>query len=130
MKLRIRGNSIRLRLGRSEVARLGTDGHVEETIAFGPNEGDVLSYALATSAEVVQVAARMTPGAITVLLPVSVAGQWVATDQVTIAAEQPGVGPDGAGVLRILVEKDFTCLHTGSDESGDTYPRTAGAPPG
>lgn len=123
MKLRIRGNSIRLRLARSEVATLGNEGRVQQTIAFGPGAGDVLTYALVTSAGTEQVVARMESGAITVLLPPPVAGTWVATDQVTIAAEQPGVGPAGADVLRILVEKDFTCLHTGCDELGDTYPR-------
>lgn len=127
MKLRIRGNSIRLRLVRSEVARLVAEGRVEERVAFGVGEADGLTYALVASAEAAVVTARLTPGALTVMLPGRVAESWAGTDEVTIAAEQPGVGPDGGDVLRILVEKDFTCLHTGCDELGETFPRPASA---
>lgn len=127
MKLRIRGNSIRLRLVRSEVARLAAEGRVEERVVFGAGDGDGLTYALVASPEATVVAARLSAGAITVMLPARIAESWAGTDEVTIAAEQPGVGPDGGDVLRILVEKDFTCLHTGCDELGETFPRPAPA---
>jgi hypothetical protein len=130
MKLRIRGNSIRLRLVRSEVARLAAEGRVEERIAFGAGDADGLTYALVLSPEASAVTARLTPGAITVVLPAGVAATWAGTDEVTITAEQPGVGPQGGDVLRILVEKDFTCLHTGCDELGETYARPDGGAAG
>ncbi len=124
MKLRIQGNSIRLRLSRPDVARLDHDGRVEETIAFGMHAGDALAYAVEASPAATGVAARLAPGRITVVLPQALAREWAATDRVGIAAEQPGVGPDGAGVLRILVEKDFACLDR-RDEDADAFANPA-----
>ena len=38
MKLRIRGNSIRLRLSRTEVAQFAGNGNVEDTVEFGSSQ--------------------------------------------------------------------------------------------
>lgn len=46
MKLRIKGNSLRLRVSRSEVAKLLKGQRVEETIHFAPQSAAPLSYAL------------------------------------------------------------------------------------
>ena len=124
MKLRIKGNSIRLRLSRPDVARLDRDGRVEETIAFGAHGEDALAYAVESSPTAASVAARLASGRITVVLPAALAREWAATDRVGISAEQPGVGPDGAGVLQILVEKDFACLDR-PDEDVDAFANPA-----
>ena len=46
MKLRLQGNSVRLRLTRSEVERLRETGLVEESVDFGA--GAALAYRLQT----------------------------------------------------------------------------------
>ena len=46
MKLRIKGNSLRLRLTRSEVTKLIDIRHIEETIYFSSNEQSRLTFAL------------------------------------------------------------------------------------
>jgi hypothetical protein len=49
MKLRLQGNSVRLRLTRSEVERLREIGLVEESVDFGA--GEVLAYRLQSRLE-------------------------------------------------------------------------------
>ena len=120
MKLRIRGNSIRLRLGQSEVRRLLVGGRVEESIAFGPSEGQRLGYALCVSLDLPDVSASFADGRIIVRVPMTMIREWATTDQVTIDAIQP-VGDDGQ--LRILIEKDFECIDTSPNESQeDAFP--------
>ena len=46
MKLRIKGDSLRLRVSRSEVARLFAGDCLEETIHFAPEAGATFTYAL------------------------------------------------------------------------------------
>jgi hypothetical protein len=90
MKLRLRKNSLRLRLLRGEVDRLGRGERVEEAITFAP--GRRLTYALlATDADVVR--AAFADGVITVEIPSAVALQFVESDLVTIEHRQPA----GAG---------------------------------
>ena len=117
MKLRIRGNSVRLRLSRSEVEAFERDGRVEDSARFGP--GAKLSYALERSGGGA-VSARLEGVGVVVSIPGEMAASWCGSDQVGIEAEHPcGEGES----LKILVEKDFTCLKTrsGEDES-DAFP--------
>ena len=122
MKLRIRGNTLRLRLTRAEVARLGETGRVTDAIVFGAGPGEALTYAVETSAAVAEVGATFSGGHITVLLPERLARTWLDTEQVGISAE-PTTGADAgaAGRLEILVEKDFACLDR-RDDDADAFP--------
>ena len=117
MKLRIRHNSIRLRLTRTEIQQFAKTGQVDETIEFGPGADDCLVYELAASGE--HVAAAITAGRISIFIPRETAADWTKTDRVGISGEQP-LG--GGRQLSILVEKDFACLEprTG-DEDADAF---------
>ena len=64
MKLRLQGNSVRLRLTRSEVERLRETGLVEESIEFG--SGELLVYRLQSRREPGPVEATFRQGVITV----------------------------------------------------------------
>ncbi len=117
MKLRIRGNSIRLRLTRGEVAAIAASGRVEDAIAFGP--GERLVYALACG-EVDALRARLGGGVVEVTAPAAVAREWASSDRVGLEGEQPIGGGD---VLTIIVEKDFACLKPRADEDdADAFP--------
>ncbi|SRR5712691_9884161 len=121
MKLRIKGNSIRLRLGRSEVLRLAIDEKVEESTAFGPSEAQRFDYALCASGEGSGVSASFADRRMVIRIPRSMIQQWVTTDQVGIHAIQR-TGEDG-GELRILIEKDFECIEASPGESQeDAFP--------
>jgi hypothetical protein len=117
MKLRISGNSIRLRLSRSEVARLEQFSCVEDAVEFGPD--CKLSYSLAASSEVTAVHASLNRGHISVLIPRDTAQSWIGTDSLTISAKQD---TNEGKNLQILIEKDLKCAHKGFVENEDSYP--------
>jgi hypothetical protein len=120
MKLRIRGSSLRLRLGRTEVERLSDGARVEETIAFGTAPAQRLVYAAVATSEATAIGARFAANEITVTIPTGIALAWAKGDDVGLESEQP-VG-DGT-MLSILVEKDFACLKPRPhDDDADAYP--------
>ena len=118
MKLRVRDNSIRLRLMQSEVDTLASDGIVSARTPF-PG-GRSLVYRVESSPASVKPEAFLSKAEISVRLPETVVLAWATTEQVSIAGEQQLVD---AETLKILVEKDFTCLapRDNEDES-DMYP--------
>ncbi len=119
MKLRIRDNSIRLRLTRGEVEALARDGRVASTVAF-PG-GARLEYAVQSAPGTQAPGADYAGGAVRVTVPADEVRAWAGSERVSIAGEQP-LG--GAAALSILVEKDFACLapRAGEDES-DMFPQ-------
>jgi len=118
MKLRIRDNSIRLRLTQSEVAKIRTDGIVGGKLVFAA--GSRLIYCLESSPACVDPAAQFDNCEMLVRLPESTVMQWADSEQVSIEAVQT---IDDGSELKILVEKDFACLtpREGEDES-DLFP--------
>lgn len=118
MKLRIRDNSIRLRLAQAEVNDLRTTGVVTARTSF-PG-GRHLDYAIESSPANIRPEAFLSETTITVRLPETTVLAWSGSEQVSIEAEQ---ALDDGGNLKILVEKDFACLapREGEDES-DLYP--------
>ena len=118
MKLRLRDNSIRLRLTRGEVETLREDGLVSCRTAF-PGGRD-FQYLLESSPASVNPAAFFSDCIMTVRLPETTVLAWATTEQVSIGGEQL---LDDGEKIDILVEKDFACLapREGEDES-DMYP--------
>ena len=118
MKLRIRDNSIRLRLTRVEVDTVSSEGIVKARVSV-PG-GDGLDYVLECSAIAERPSASLSGGALTVTLPESELMQWATSEQVSIEANE---ALDDGDSLKILVEKDFACLapREGEDET-DMYP--------
>lgn len=118
MKLRIRDNSVRLRLMRGEVDTLRDDGIVRARTAF-PGGGEFV-YEVESSPAIVNPGAFLSGSKITVRLPESHVREWADSEQVSIAGEQRHKNGE---TLDILVEKDFACLapREGEDES-DMFP--------
>ena len=123
MKLRIRANSIRLRLGPADVRQLIDTGLVESHTHFTPDTPPHTS-ALRTAPDTSSVSASFDGSTVLVTLPLPLARQWADSDQVGIEAAQPATPGDP---LRILVEKDFECLDAPPDEPPtDAYPNPRG----
>jgi hypothetical protein len=118
MKLRIKGNSLRLRLGPSEIERLLDSGRIEETIRFAPGDAAQLTYALELADSADDVSLRYHPREITVVLSRSRARSWAQGDGIGVA----GAIEVGDGSLELLVEKDFACLDHRDEENEDTFP--------
>jgi hypothetical protein len=113
MKLRLQGNSVRLRLTRSEVERLRDTGLVEESVDFGG--GEVLAYRLLSQLEPGPVQARFCQGIMTVSVSKDTAQAWAGSDEVGLYAQ--------SGPLAISIEKNFRCLTRRLDEQEpDAYP--------
>lgn len=120
MKLRIKGNSLRLRLTQTEVENLARGLIVQETIRFGTHALEQMMYRVVTNAEADRVAARYGPGEITVRVPLVMARHWHNSDQVALEGKQD-VG--GGESLLVLLEKDFTCLRAApGEQTPDAYP--------
>ena len=120
MKLRIKGNTLRLRLLRSEIERLGHAGVVTDEIRFGVDTGQALKYSVASSDGVEVVTAQFNDNQILILIPESMALDWTTTERVGIEATQD-VGENTE--LYILMEKDFECLTRPDDpDNADSFP--------
>ena len=113
MKLRIRGNSIRLRLTQSEVALLCNAGKVSESVDF--EAGGRLVYSLVTSDTEDKIRTTFANACLQVTIPISQARDWIESE--TIGVEEKNTLPT------ILIEKDFACMteRPGEDER-DMFP--------
>jgi len=113
MKLRIQGNSLRLRLTQKEVTRVRNQGLVESVIEFAP--GQSLAYLLEGSPNAETMSTTFDGRAIRVTIPMHQMTDWVESDQVGIEARSD------TGV-ELLIEKDFKCLHRSAEQEPDAYP--------
>jgi len=120
MKLRIRDNSIRLRLGRGEVRRLLDEGRVAAVTRFAPSQQ--FEYEIEQAADAPDVVATFDGKRLLVRVPSRVVRHWAAGEEVAISAGQP-TGAGGCGMLSILIEKDFECLDAPAAEAQeDAFP--------
>jgi hypothetical protein len=116
MKLRLHGNSLRLRLNQAEVAQFSKTGYVEETIEFGP--GSSFCYILESSSKIAGPKAVFQNGELRVQISCAAAKEWATTDRVGMSGEQ---SLENGKPLSILIEKDFRCMH-GEEADLDAYP--------
>jgi hypothetical protein len=136
MKIRIKGNSLRLRLLRGEISQLEKFGRVTETIQFGALPHEQLTYSLEVSSNAKAINAQYTNNRITVTIPESTARNWVETEQVALENNQlikNEIQHDARrndapqNILKILIEKDFVCLERKDDPDNlDAFPHPTG----
>jgi hypothetical protein len=125
MKLRIKGNSLRLRVSRPEVVRLLAGECLEETIHFAPETRAKFTYALQQDPSVSRPTVQYEESNVTILIPIDQANTWAVTDQVGIAED---IRLGDLGTLALLIEKDFACLDRSEEDNVDTFPNpNAGA---
>lgn len=123
MKLRIRGNTLRFRLGRSEVKTFGQTGTIEEKLKLGPPSPIAFSYAIEKTPGN-EFSGSFVDGKLTVRIPEKVVNDWVKSEEVSIEGSQK---LDETTDLSILIEKDFVCLNAHNDEDqSDRYPHPKG----
>lgn len=110
MKIRIKGDSLRYRLTRSDIAALAHSGFLEEKVNFGEQ---VLIYAIQL-ADGDQLTSTYKNNKITLFMPMSMLSELQRTDKVGFENK--------TGELDLLVEKDFTCLDNVAEDQSDNYP--------
>lgn len=117
MKIRIKGNSIRYRLTKTEIDNFGKRGFLEERTDF--LNGPSFLYRLEKKTGIDDLEAAFDGNTIRVFIPEKIAEEWTTTDRVGFENKMK-IGEDKE--LFILVEKDFVCLdHTFEDQS-DNFP--------
>lgn len=115
MKLRIRGNSVRIRIMQSELKQLMEQGAIEEHVHFP--EGNVLTYRLKVDAAF---RASFENNLIEVSIDESDADIWMRSDELSLKTT---IDVTKSSQLSLLVEKDLACLtpREGEDDS-DAFP--------
>lgn len=112
MKLRIKGNSIRIRLTKSEVSTISTAGYLQEETLFGNNS---FVYALQRVEHGDALSAALEQNKITLFVPAAFTKDWPVNSIISFDARVPVAGDK---TLYLLLEKDFVCLdHTTEDQS-------------
>jgi hypothetical protein len=116
MKIRIYGNSVRIRLSRSEVEKFGKEGYLEDKTEFGDSN---LIYALQSKPNGNDLSASFDGNKITMFVPEKLQREWTGSEKVGYEANMP-IGNDKT--LYLLLEKDFKCIdNTMMEDQSDNY---------
>ena len=114
MKIRIKGNTVRVRLSKSEVELFAKEGYVEERTEF---ENSTLIYAVRSKHDGTM-SADFAGGNLTLFVPADLLKQWSSTDLVSIVHNMP---LNNGKYLYILLEKDFKCIDAAVTEDQSDY---------
>jgi hypothetical protein len=118
MKLRLKGNSLRLRVTRSELARLQAGEQIDETVFFPTSSNLSLTYSFAVGSYQQPVHVSFHASQILVSVSPDQLASWSGEHQVGIYASLP-VAKDMD--LEVSIEKDFACLDLSDAENVDTF---------
>ena len=114
MKIRIKGNVVRFRLSKSEVAAFAEDGFVEEKTEFG---NGTFKYSVITT-DNKAMSADFINGSIILYVPKDLLEVWAATNQVSVVYDLP---VSNGRFLNLLLEKDFKCIDAIATEDQSDY---------
>ena len=115
MKLRIKGNSLRLRLSKTDVEKLAVSRYLEERTSFGSH---TFGYALQIKDAGDELSADFDGSKITVFIPEIFTKDWAVNDVIGFSSTTE---VSDAESLHILVEKDFKCLDEAIEDQSDHY---------
>jgi len=115
LKVRIKGNSIRYRLTKSEVNQFCSNGLITDSVNFG---GNILTYSLAAYADDSMIACFENKN-ITIKVPENYRKEWLQAHKISFQNDM--ILGDG-NILNILIEKDFVCLDERDEDESDNYP--------
>ena len=116
MKLRLYGNSIRLRLSQTEVDQLSRGETLTTRTALFPQP---LVCRLRPSQDPTPPVATFNAGVLDVVFDGRQILHWAGSDVVGLNGV---VSRDGQEPVRLLIEKDFQCLHGDGENQPDTFP--------
>ena len=115
MKLRIKGNSIRLRLSKSEVEKLSEEGIVKEQTNFANVS---FTYSIKKAKNETGINADFNNNELTVSIPEHLVAGWSVNNVVSFDNRlADGSFPE----LYVLVEKDFKCIDNSTEDQSDNY---------
>ena len=117
MKVRILGNTIRLRVKMHETEAIRTNGMIEEVLEFGPSDENKLRFRVLKSDD--SFAIEQKDLTISVFVPKALVETWATTD--LVGFEEAIITSKGS-VINVLIEKDFACLDGDREEEEGSYP--------
>ena len=115
MKIRIQGNSIRIRLSKTEVDQLVNDGQVHEQTLFVNNS---FSYSLQKKSGINELTANYENDLITMFVPEEFLQNWPTNNVVGIDSTMQVSETE---TLYLLLEKDFKCLDNTIEDQSDNF---------
>ena len=110
MKVRIRHNSVRYRLTRSDISTLAQEKRISDSVDFGLQQ---LIYELQVVDDYA-LSSTYNNDTITVYIPQRMVTELMETDKVGFENERH--------MPHLLVEKDFVCLDETAEDQSDNYP--------
>ena len=118
MKLRIRGNSIRIRLSQTETADLGEDRLLHEQTKFP--RGNSLDFQLTTGEDF---GISFKEETILITVPKETVRKWTHSEELSLSHDFPLPNEDN---LWLLVEKDLSCkTDRPREDDSDAFPNTS-----
>lgn len=118
MKLRLKGNSLRLRVTRSELAHLQAGERIVEEVLFPADLPTSLEYILEVGSHHQPVQVAFTSQQIVVSISQDQLTSWSDEHQVGIYASLPVTEITD---LEVAIEKDFACLDLSDEDNKDTF---------
>lgn len=114
MKIRLRGNSIRYRLDKTDIELLETIGKVESITHIGAS---TLHFCI-RGKDITDPIIKMEQDGVHLLIPLPRLNDWYAPEQVGFELILPNT--DGSE-LKILIEKDFKCLTERNEDESQSF---------
>jgi len=117
MKIRIKNNTVRFRLSKSEVERFDQEGYIEATTAF---VSQTLTYAIERRTDDLghELSADFSNNIITLYMPEKMAKEWM---EPQVVGFDTYMGLDNGEQLYLLIEKDFKCLDETHEDQSDNF---------
>ena len=115
MKIRIRGNSVRFRLTKSEVAQLCQEKFIAEETNFSNLN---FSYAVKVS-DSKNLEVNFSNNQILLQIPEKLLQGWDTNSKVGFSHSVPS---SNNKIIDLLLEKDFTCLEDRGEDESNNYP--------
>lgn len=122
MKLRIKANSVRIRLTKTDVSKLANEGYLQETTVL---PGQTFTYALKSDENATALTIAFENNILSMIVPKYFAANWYQNDIVGIDATML---VNEKEKLYLLLEKDFVCLDETSEDQSDNYENPNKAP--
>ena len=119
MKLRIKGNSVRMRVSKTEVEELVSGSLLRESTSFGNAS---FGYAVQPVNRGECLTADFDKNIITIYVPAVLLKEWSTNSVVGFEANMP---LENSGKLHLLLEKDFKCLDESIADQSDFFDNPA-----
>jgi hypothetical protein len=119
MKLRIKGNSVRIRLSKTEVDQLASGSTLTESTSFGSTS---FGYSVKPVAGGDSLTATYKNDMITLFVPHTLLTEWPTN---SVVGFESMMQPESSDQLHLLLEKDFKCLDKTTEDQSEFFDNPA-----